>query len=370
MIHTNRFDENSDLSTTYLGQTKMNRNTKIKAEEGFPIAGHGFTSGKLLDGTDCRILLDTGVTKSYMSRSFYIQCKCLHALPKFSSHTHRIQVGNGQYVRVLFVIPVIINIHGHRFENYTLVSEIHENIDLVLGIRNVFELEGVIDTYDSCFSFLNRLIPFFPMKKTKIPPKTQKIMIVEAQFVEELSGMAIIKVWDVTLHTTNMMKLRFDRNKAILRITNNTNDMVMFDRQDMIGILDIRSLGYYKVKPDVLQKHLGEQCHFKLAENICDQFNQFVNLLKKEEENPKEKYPWLDDKDERKYMTDREILDKYINLDNSYLMKLEKKCYVGQYASMRIKSLIILYRGNYTAFDGLYCDTQLLVFRFSFLHIT
>ena len=75
------------------------------------------------------------------------------------------------------------------------------------------------------------------------------------------------------LHTTNMMKLKFVRNKAILRITNNTNDVVVFDRQDMIGILDTRSMGYYKVKPDVLQKHLGEQYHFELVENFCDQFN-------------------------------------------------------------------------------------------------
>ena len=71
-----------------------------------------------------------------------MQCKCLHALPKFSSHTHRNQVGNGQYVGVLFVIPVLIDFHGHRFEIYTLVSEIHENVDLVLGIKNIFELEG------------------------------------------------------------------------------------------------------------------------------------------------------------------------------------------------------------------------------------
>ena len=34
---------------------------------------------------------------------------------------------------------------GHRFEIYTLVSEIHENVDLVLGIKNVFQLEGVIN---------------------------------------------------------------------------------------------------------------------------------------------------------------------------------------------------------------------------------
>ena len=43
---------------------------------------------------------------------------------------------------VLFVIPVIIDIHGHRFEVFTLVSEIHDNVDLVLGMKNVFALEG------------------------------------------------------------------------------------------------------------------------------------------------------------------------------------------------------------------------------------
>ena len=53
------------------------------------------------------------------------------------------QVGNGQYVAVLFVIPFIVNIYGHRFEVFTLVSEIHDNVDLVLGMKNVFELEGV-----------------------------------------------------------------------------------------------------------------------------------------------------------------------------------------------------------------------------------
>ena len=126
MVYTNIFDGNSDLSTTYLGQMKMNRDTKFKAEERFPITGQGFTSGKLLDGTGCQILLDTGMTKSYMSMSFYMKCKCLHMLPKFSSCMHKIQVGNGQYIGVLFVIPVLIDTHEHRFEIYTLVSEIHD----------------------------------------------------------------------------------------------------------------------------------------------------------------------------------------------------------------------------------------------------
>ena len=58
----------------------------------------------------------------------------------------RIQVGNGQFINILFRIPIIIDIHGHRFEIYTLVSDIHENVDLVLGIKNIFELEGVINS--------------------------------------------------------------------------------------------------------------------------------------------------------------------------------------------------------------------------------
>ena len=51
----------------------------------------------------------------------------------------RIQVGNGQFISVPFIIPVIVDIHGHRFEIYTLVSDIHKNIDLVLGIKHVFK---------------------------------------------------------------------------------------------------------------------------------------------------------------------------------------------------------------------------------------
>ena len=85
----------------------------------------------------------------------------LHDLPKFASTTQKIQVGNGQYVGVLFMIPVIIEIYGHRIEVFMLVSEIFENVDLFLGVKNIFELEGVIDSWESCFRFLSRSIPIF-----------------------------------------------------------------------------------------------------------------------------------------------------------------------------------------------------------------
>ena len=121
ILSTTTFDENTNISTTYLGQVDKSKNNKIKAEESFPISEQGYTMGKLLDGTECQILLDTGTSKSFMSKLYYMCCKSLHSLPMFASKMQRIQVGNGQFVSVLFIIPVIVDIHGHRFETYTLV---------------------------------------------------------------------------------------------------------------------------------------------------------------------------------------------------------------------------------------------------------
>ena len=168
------------------------------------------------------------------------------------------------------------------------------------------------------------MIPFFSVTAVEIAPKTQKLVIIEAPFIEELSGMAIVNILDMKEQTISMIKLKFIRNKAVLKITNKTHETVTFGQTEMIGVVDLRSLGFYKIKQEVLQEHLGKHYHFKLADDICNQYNRFVNLIRKEEENSEGKYPWLEDTDERKYMVDREILDKYINLDNSCLTKVEK----------------------------------------------
>ena len=54
MVYANKFNENSDLSMTSLGQTNMTRDTKIKAEERFPITGQGFAPGKLLEAQNVK----------------------------------------------------------------------------------------------------------------------------------------------------------------------------------------------------------------------------------------------------------------------------------------------------------------------------
>ena len=154
---------------------------------------------------------------------------------------------------------------------------------------------------------------------------SQKMVIIEASFIEELSGMAMVKILDMKERTTNMVKLKIIQNKAVLKVTNKTHKAVTFGRTEMMGIVDLRLLGFYKIKQEVLQEHLGRHYHFELADDVCNQYNRFVYLMRKEEESSEGKFPCLDDMDKRKYMMDREILDKYVNLDNSCLTKIEKR---------------------------------------------
>ena len=93
---------------------------------------------------------------------------------------------------------------------------------------------------------------------------------------------------------------------------NSSLETVISDPKEMLGILDLRLMGYYKIKQGILQQNFSTY-RFESADTLCEQFNRFINDLKKErKEEMKEKYPWLDPSDERKYMLDREILEKYI----------------------------------------------------------
>ena len=165
----------------------------------------------------------------------------------------------------------------------------------------------------------------------------------KAPFVEEISGMAITKLLDIKDQMTLTMKLKFIRNRATLKVTNIFQEKVTFDPTDILGVADLRSLGYYKLKQGVLQQNLSKMYHIESTNNVCDQFKRMINTLRQEEKvESKEKYPWLDDSNERKYMSDIEILDKYINLDNSCLTKWEKK---------EVRKLIFEYKDAFSLRD-------------------
>ena len=78
-------------------------------------------------------------------------------------------------------------------------------------------------------------------------------MKIEAPFIDEISGIAIVKMLDSKEPCTVVLKLKFIRNRASLDVTNNTQETVIFDPKQMLGILDLISFGYYKIRQVTLQ---------------------------------------------------------------------------------------------------------------------
>ena len=97
------------------------------------------------------------------------------------------------------------------------------------------------------------------------------------------------------------------QNKAVLDIKNAGQDTMILNPKEMIGIVDIRSLGHYKIKQGILQQNLRKYYRFEKSSKLCKYFNKFVFTLKKDREQTTsvDKYLWLRPDDERRNMTDR-----------------------------------------------------------------
>ena len=66
------------------------------------------------------------------------------------------------------------------------------------------------------------------------------------------------------------------RNMATLDVTNNTQETVIFNPKEMLGIVDMRAIGYYKIRQGVLQQNLSKYYRFESAVILCE---QLTNLL-------------------------------------------------------------------------------------------
>ena len=158
---------------------------------------------------------------------------------------------------------------------------------------------------------MNRSVPIYPEKEQILKPDKQKLVKVRAPFIDEISGLAIIKIIEGKTNSTLLIKLKFMHNKAVLEIKNAGKDTMILNPKEMIGVVDIRSLGYYKIKPGILQQNLSGYYRFEEASKLYEYFNRFVDTLKKDREQTTsvDKYSWLDPEDERRNVMDRDILE-------------------------------------------------------------
>ena len=168
------FDESTDISITYMGETTLDDADYIpKLSFNFDFRCH--IKGHLSTGAAIDILIDTGATKSYLSRKYYEEHPYLHELPKYKPHLGPVRMGDGTMCAVDFIIPIIVTIQGHVFEIYSLITTMG-NTELVIGVKELMELEATITTQNFKVEFMNRSPSLYPRKPYSIPVgKTQDI---------------------------------------------------------------------------------------------------------------------------------------------------------------------------------------------------
>ena len=308
------FNESVDITTTYLGRlTPESQVRSFNNSNEITIKHNCVTEGNLMNGTKLRILFDTGATRSYMSKGFYMSHPELHTLPKFASTCKGILVGNGQMVSVMFIIPVIISMQGHIFEIYTTICDMHEGLDLVFGMQNMVETEGEMSARNGCFRFVSRSIPIFPPHSKTVPPSGKAHLRVRAPFCEPLCGQGLTKFFAADNTRTDTILLRLLHNQGLVVYENIGAAEKVFDPQIPIGIMDLCSLGYFRVTYRDLVQRVESKCqmfhYYKEIPEATLILLRACPALSRHQQKPySDPYPWLDKEDQHRHMSDRQIL--------------------------------------------------------------
>ena len=340
----NKFDDNNDVSTTYLGYYKSKGEERtFPVDNHIPIDGRGVTEAFLMDNTPMKLFFDSGASRSYLSKKYYDANKSLHRLPKFSTTCTGIKIGNGSIIPTLFVIPIQFMAHGHIFEIYTIVAEIDDGMDLVFGFKNMAETEGRLNTRTGEYDFIGRSIPVYPQNDLDVPEGKQVLIKIKAPYGEKLSGRIITKMFGSDKVFT--MKTRIENNQGCVQFINKSHGTIKLMESKAIGILDLRSIGYFKVSYQKLVTMAESRQTFKMyhyQQVTKDPKEHLDDYYKMSRENKDDQYPWLAKDDPRRHQTDAEILYEKTDLKDSALTRKEKT---------KLMKMILKYRDAFSLRD-------------------
>ena len=136
----------------------------------------------------------------------------------------------------------------------------------------------------------------------------QKFILIEATFIDKLSGTTMVKLLDLKTGGVHTIKIKVVRNVGFLDMTNNSSEHLISHKNKSLGVLDLRSIGYYKVKQNNIQHHLELYYEFRSLQALYEEFNKLTNNLRSEEQKSTNPFPWLAEEDERRNLSEKEIL--------------------------------------------------------------
>ena len=361
--YSHKFDDTNDVSITYLGSFLGKEEPRtFPVDNHIPFDGRGVLKAYLSNGTPMKMFSDSGASRSYLSKRFYDTNPMLQDMPKYVTTCTGIRIGNGSIVPALFVIPILFMACRHTFEIFTIVAEIDDDMDLIFGFKNMVETEGLLNTRTGEFDFIGRSIPIFPQNDLDVKPGEKAYVKIKAPFCDKLSCMICAKFF--SRNVVNTLRIKIQDNQGIVQFVNHQDEIVHLRKEKAIGILDLRSVGYFKVGYQRMVNMAESSKVFRMyhyqqvkgdtkteADHYMritgkyripgsrDQMSEEDNVIRHKKCDP---YPWLTKDDPRRFQSDEEILYEKIDLSDSALNRKEKS---------RLMKMLIKYRDAFSLRD-------------------
>ena len=230
-------------------------------------------------------------------------------------------------------------------------------MDLVFGFKNMTETGRRLNTRTGEYDFISRSIPVYPQNDLDVPVGKQVLIKIKAPFGEKLSGRIMTTLFGNEKVFT--MKPRIENNQGCVQFINKGQYIAKLRKDKAIGVLNLRSVGYFKVNYQKMITVAVSRQTFKMyhyqqvrkghVEHINECFRMSNADSKREHtkstysaKGNSDKYPWLAEDDPRRHQTDAEILYEKIDLKDSALSKKE---------NAKLMKMILKYRDAFSLRD-------------------
>ena len=351
----------------------------------FSIGIDGEATAHLLDNTSIPVktLIDLGASRPILNKHFYDAHPFLHTYPRYKIATRGMVIGNDTVLPCNEAIAIMVKFSGHVFHMICYLLECSKDYGLYIGQKAMYELEGGADFRNLSFHYLMRSLNLYAGETVKIKPGQSKMvpLCLDIHAMKRDSQLREKKLLDIDLYKIEnekvIINLKTERKDKLvqtlpalmskgtifLSAVNNTDVVWKIEKSQMLGSLDCRSLGYFHISRNSLQRVMLDKANFLTDRETVEYFNILKEdhknvtksaqgaVLKKQQEMTTERntklkdrkskgkedyndsnmseendpYPWLDKEDPQRNMTDRECPEEFIDLSDSDITETEKK---------------------------------------------
>jgi len=318
-----------------------------------PMTNTNFVSCALSDGSKMLALVDTGATRSYISRSLIESSKFLQSVPIKEGKPCEVMIGDGSSIMITKYMHIPVQLSACCIMVSAWVLECNSPVQLVLGVDAQEEYRTVLDCYNHT---MNVTVPNIDLKFDEDvclrPGQRKDATICVIEYASFMYGPFEVQMYEsVSSMTYKNVIAEFREGKATITLFNDSKEEIFRSNKDVIGCIVLTTciqsyLPCVKVEKDKSQRiglYFGammtkdevisdaevgsnEQSRHMViideGENKIDSAQDLSvdeSLLSSEELKEKrlKEYPWLDPNDFRLKLSKRDIIKRLVNISDS-----------------------------------------------------